>query len=188
MNTGQHTPIAALYPQLRNFFVDTLGVHTVTDVFMMDELAKEASRTTKDRGRIKSLMLSAAAMLNVESETSKFPHSLAILQQAEFLPCRSSTQTHQLLALDDPFFVVDNIEAANAFEGKLPFLDFTYEELNTLQILLRLLRLESRYLSKNLVFETHEEDSTLDVELTQQIRQCAYALSWYVMLTGPDSS
>lgn len=178
INIGQHTPIAALYPQLQPFFVDVLGVHTVTDVFLMDELAKEALHSAKNNDRLKSLMLSTAGMLNAKSEVSKFHGSLAVLQQAEFLPCRLPDETSEHLALDDAFFIVDNLEIADAFRGKLTFLDFTYEELNTLHTLLKLLQLESRYLSKNISFERDEGDSILDAGMTQQVQQCAYALSW----------
>ena len=144
----------------------------------MNELAKEAAKPVKNKTQIKSLMLSTAAMLNAESDVSKFPSSLAILQQANFLPSNSPNQTSELLALNDSFFIVDNLKVAQAFEGKLALLDFTYEELNTLHTLVRLLRLEDRYLSKNVALETDEGDCALDTGLTQQIQQCAYALSW----------
>lgn len=178
INTGYYTPIAALYPELENFFVNILGVPIVTDVFIMDELAKEASQPILDESRIRSLMLSAGDMLGFNSETSKFHSSIGILQQHAFMPCKSPTGKSEFLALDDTFLVVDNVEFAEAFEGKLQLLEFTYEELNSLHTLLRLLLLEDRYLSRNVTLETHEGNSTFHGGLTQQFQECAYAFSW----------
>ena len=81
-------------------------------------------------------------------------------------------------SLEETFFIVDNKYYAEKFSGKLILLDFTYEQLNFLHALFRILRLDDRYLTRNVRRETSAETSTVDNALTYHFRQCAYAISW----------
>jgi hypothetical protein len=174
---GNHVPIAAMYPKLKEFFVNVLGVSTVTDVFMMKQLAAAAAKPFKNADEIKRLMLSASELLNVNSQSSQFGPSMEILQQSKYLPCKSPSG-HTFRSLEETFFIVDNKFYAEKFSGQLVLLDFTYEQLNFLHELFRILRLDDRYLARHVRRETSAETSTVDDTLTHQFRQCAYAISW----------
>jgi hypothetical protein len=174
---GNHVPIAAMYPGLKDFFVNVLGVSTVTDVFMMKQLAAAADNPFKKVDEIKRLMLSASELLNVNSQSSQFGTSMEILQQSKYLPCKSPSG-HMFRSLKETFFIVDNKYYAEKFSGKLVMLDFTYEQLIFLHELFRILRLDDRYLARHVRRETSAETSTVDDTLTHQFRQCAYAISW----------
>jgi hypothetical protein len=174
---GNHVPIASMYPKLEEFFVNVLGVSTVTDVFMMEQLAAAATKPFKNADEIKRLMLSASELLDVNSQSSQFGTSMEILQQSKYLPCKSPSG-HMFRSLEETFFIVDNKYYAEKFSGKLVLLDFTYEQLIFLHELFRILRLDDRYLARHVRRETSAETSTVDNALTHQFRQCAYAISW----------
>jgi hypothetical protein len=174
---GDHVPIAAMYPESEEFFVNVLGVSTVTDVFMMKQLAAAAAKPFKNADEIKRLMLSASELLNVNSQSSQFGKNMEVLQQSRYLPCKSPSG-HTFRSLEETFFIVDNKYYAEKFSGKLVLLDFTYEQLIFLHELFRILRLDNRYLARHVRRETSAETSTVDNALTHQFRQCAYAISW----------
>ena len=174
---GNHVPIAAMYPELEEFFVNVLGVSTVTDVFMMKQLAAAAAKSIKNVDEIKRLMLSASELLDVNSQSSHFATSMETLQQSKYLPCKSPSG-HMFCSLKETFFIVDNKYYAEKFGGKLVLLDFTYEQLIFLHELFRILRIDHRYLTRHVRRETSAETSTVDNALTHQFRQCAYAISW----------
>jgi hypothetical protein len=174
---GNHVPIAAMYPELEEVFVKVLGVSTVTDVFMMKQLAAAAAKPVKNADDIKRLMLSASELLDFNSKSSQFGTSIEILKQSKYLPCKSPSG-HMFCLLEETFFIVDNKYYAEKFSSKLVLLDFTYEQLTSLHELFRILRLDNRYLARHVRRETSAETSAIDDALTYQFRQCAYAISW----------
>jgi hypothetical protein len=175
---GNHEPIAATYPELEEFFVNVLGVSTVTDVFMMKQLAAAAAKPFKNADEIKRLMLSASQLLDVNSQSSQFGTSMEILQRSKYLPCKSPSGHDMFRSPEETFFIVDNKYYTEKFSGKLILLDFTYEQLSFLHELFRILRLDDRYLARHVRRETSAETSTVDNALTHQFGQCAYAISW----------
>ncbi|KAF1811695.1 hypothetical protein P152DRAFT_418319 [Eremomyces bilateralis CBS 781.70] len=174
---GNHVPIAAMYPKLKEFFVNVLGVSTVTDVFMMKQLAAVAAKSFKNPDEIKRLMLSASELLDVSSQSSQFGTSIEILQQSKYLPCKSPSGQDMFRSMEETFFIADNKYYAEKFSGKLVMLDFAYEHLIFLHELFRILRLDDRYLARHVRRETSAETSTVDNALTREFRQCAYAIS-----------
>lgn len=175
---GNHVPIASMYPDLRDFFVAVLGVTTVTDVFMMNQLAAAAAKQNKNSDEIKKLMLSTSTLLNANTQTSKFERSIETLQRSKYLPCKSLAGDAQLCSAAESFFIVDNQYFGEIFEGKLVMLNCTYEELNCLHELFRILRLDDHYLARHVTQEPSAESSNADDALTEQFRKCAYAMSW----------
>jgi hypothetical protein len=174
---GNHVPIAVMYPKLEEFFVNVLGVSTVTDVFMMKQLAAAADKLFKDADEIKRLMLSASELLDVNSQSSQFGTSMETLQQSKYRPCKSPSG-YPFRSLEETFFIVDDKYYAEKFSDKLVLLDFTYEQLIFLHELFRILRLDDHYLARHVRRETSVDTSTVDNALTHQFRQCAYAISW----------
>lgn len=171
-------PIAGIYPDLEDFFVKILKVSTVTDAFMMKELAATASKPIKSAEVIKRLMSSTSKLLNINSDVSKFDKSIEILQQHKFLPCRACSGQTEFRSISEVFFIMDNQHYAEKFAGKLVVLDISYEELNSLHQLFRILRLDDRYVTRHVREETSALSSEVDDVLTEQFRQCVYAISW----------
>jgi hypothetical protein len=175
---GNHVPIAAIYPELKEFFINVLGVSAVTGVFMMKQLAAAAAKPSKNADEIRRLMLSTSGLLDVNSQSSQFGTSMETLRQSVYLPCKLPSGQDMFRSLEETFFIVDNKYYAEKFSGKLILLDFTYEQLILLHELFRILRLDDRYLARHVRRETSAETSTVDNALTYQFRQCAYAISW----------
>lgn len=178
IEVGGHLPIAGMYPDLKRFFVDTLGVSTITDVFMMRQLASVAGRREKDVGEIKSMMLSTSALLNIDTNISKFEKSIEILQQSSYLPCQQPGGQLKFCTPAETFYIVDNQYVAERFQERLKMLDFTYNEVNRLHELFRILSLDKNYLTKHVTSKTTAESTEINLVLTEQFRQCAYAISW----------
>jgi hypothetical protein len=166
-----------MYPELEEVFVKVLGVSTVTDVFMMKQLAAAAAKPLKNADEIKRLMLSTSELLDSNSKSSQFGSSMDTLKQSEYLPCKSPSG-HTFCSMEETFFIVDNKYYAENFSNRLVLLDFSYEKLSSLHELFRILRLDDHYLARHVRRETSAETSTIDNTLTYQFRQCAYAISW----------
>jgi hypothetical protein len=179
MDISNHVPIAAMYPDLRDFFVEILGVNTVTPVFMMKQLANAAKSRTKTIENIKSLMLAVSELLGVSTNASNFRSSMEILDECKYLPCRTTGGAGEFRSRSQAFFIVDNGDYANEFGDRLVMLDFTYEQLNSLHNLIQLLGLDDHYLARHVHHKTSADNSTEDDTLTAQFRKCAYAISWY---------
>ena len=171
-------PIASVYPELEDFFVNILGIRVVTDKIMMNQLAAKAGDASTSIDEIKSLMLWTSEMLSLDSESSQFVKSMDILRQSKFLPCRLPSGQSVFCSPDQTFFIVDNELYAHSFRRELILLDFAYEQLNSLHALFLLLRLDDRYLGRHVIDEITANTSTVDDALTDQFRQCAYAISW----------
>ncbi len=177
MDIGNHVPIAAIYPDLEEFFVKVLGVNTVTPVFMMQQLAKAAKNPAKTVQNIKRLMLAVSELLDVSSKKSDFRNSIEILDECRYLPCRTTAAgSVEFRSRSQAFFIVDNENYANEFGDQLITLDFTYEQLNSLQYLIQLLGLDDHYLARHVESETSPGVSTENDALTAQFQQCAYAV------------
>jgi hypothetical protein len=177
-----YTAIAAEYPKLKEFFVDVLGINTVTDVFLMKELAAAASRQSKDVENIKRLMLAASQKLDGRSPPDRYGNSLEILEANKFLPCTLPNGGMVFCTTEDAFFIVDNQSYGIKFQRKLLLLDFSYEQLNSLHELFCILRIDDRYLQRHVDLETVSETSSIHDGMTKDIRQCAYPISWFVLV------
>lgn len=177
MNAGGHTPIKEMYPDLQQFFVKLLDVSTVSDVFMMKQLAQTAKRTDKNPSELKKLMLETSRMLVANSATESFTESIEILQKSQFLPCRLPSGQLKCLAITEDFFIPDETMSAQAFRDQVCMLDVTYAELSSLHKLLSLLNVQHKYLSKNISSRVEKGVSLADERLTQWFRECAFAIS-----------
>ncbi|OAG34109.1 hypothetical protein AYO21_11750 [Fonsecaea monophora] len=178
IDIGNHVPIATMYPELQEFFVDTLGVSTVTSGFMMKQLAAAATRPQKDVNEIKKLMLSTSQSLSADNRLSEVEKSVDSLLQSQFLPCKTP-QTGDIIfrTTSETFFILDNQYYGEKFSGKIFMLDFTYEQLISLHELFRVLRLDDRYLTRHVGPKTSADGIESDILLTEQFRLCAYAIS-----------
>ncbi|KIX03638.1 uncharacterized protein Z518_07191 [Rhinocladiella mackenziei CBS 650.93] len=177
MDISNHVPIAATYSELQEFFIGVLGVQTVTPMFMMKQLAAAAKSNAKTVDNIKKLMLAASELLDMGSNGSQFRSSMEVLDECAYLPCRSIAGATEFRSKSQSFFIVDNETYANEFGDQLVMLDFTYEQVNSLHKLIRLLGLDDHYLARHVLLETSARVSTPSDTLMAQFHECAYPIS-----------
>lgn len=178
MDVSNHVPIAATYSELQQFFTGMLGVQTVTPSFMMKQLAAAAKTRTKTANNIKKLMLAVSELLDAGSNGSQFRTSMELLDECAYLPCVSTTGTTEFRSKSQSFFIDDNETYAEEFRGQLVMLDFTYEQVNSLHNLIRLLGLDDHYLARHVRLDTSAVNSTPSDARMVQFRECAYPISW----------
>lgn len=172
--------ISSLYPSLREFFVEFLGVQ-VPDLRMLVKELKKVSTSTRSVEKAKSLIW----QINSMEPSAK---DLASIQKSAIFPVKIGNDGAHLQSKEKDFVIVDREKLANAFRGPdvtgtLAILDFTnIEEVRKLQPFLVGMNVEERYMS-NMVneitsFAGHANDSIdHDDILTRHIRRRAYALA-----------
>ncbi len=178
MDISNHVPIAATYSDLQGFFVEVLGVQTVTPMFMMKQLAAAAKSNAKTADNVKNLMLAVSELLEPGDNGAQLRNSMEILDECAYLPCRSTAGTTEFRSRTQSFFIVDNETYANEFGDQLIMLDFTYEQVNSLHKLIQLLGLDDHYLTRHVQPETSARVSAPSDTFMAQFHECAYAISW----------
>jgi hypothetical protein len=178
VNLSGRVTINTSYPNLQTFFVGHLQVKTANVNMLIQELIALARLDVKNAGEFKSIMIAAGAMLGQEQNLEVLEPSLRELKKYKFLPVRSSAGVQSFEKTSASFFINDHERFGTAFQGKLDFLDFSYDELMSLHPLFQSLKLENRYLSGHIETETTVGTSIENQVLANEFRQRAYALSW----------
>jgi hypothetical protein len=129
------------YDELRDFFVDTLGVKTLTLRMVYDELCNVSPQRSVDE--IKNIIWSLNALLQTESDRLD-PEPL---RKAHIFPVRHPDGSVILLSADTEFAIVDRDHLAARFRDRIKLLDYTLEEVRRLKPFLQWANLEQRYLS-----------------------------------------
>ena len=179
VNVPGRPPIQSVYPRLKAFFVDRLGVETVRVELLVDQILRFSKRDIPDIGSIKENMRVLSMMLVTEDNLVGLTSSprWKRLQEARFFPVRNVDGEVQLASISDEFFVMDNKRFEDAFQGRLKMLDFSVEDLMTMDTIFRALSITSRYISGQVQTETIVEQSTPHDSLTQDLQRRSYALS-----------
>ena len=102
---------------------------------------------------------------------------------SKIFPVRKTNGTIELRERLARFSIIDRQPWADAFEGKLDFLDFSLKEVNTLEPFLSCMDLGG-YLSE-VVIEKSSFEGILpepSAQRTKALRRRAYALSRYVLI------
>ncbi|PYI03189.1 hypothetical protein BO78DRAFT_452009 [Aspergillus sclerotiicarbonarius CBS 121057] len=131
-----------LYEQLPGFFIDLLGVRTLT-LDMIHEKLVDQGRAQAAIGDIKDTIRLLNAYIQVAEVTSN-PKQI---RESKVLPVRYPNGTVGLISATIDFAIVDRKHLSDLFSGKAKLLDFRMNEIVQLQPFLRWLGLESRYLS-----------------------------------------
>lgn len=176
-----YVTIEDIYPNLRTFFVKKLKVRTMDTAMMLQELLKAAN--LQKVSEIKEIMCAVGSMLYSEEDLNKFKSSFRELKTCEFLPILNTNGGWSLEAPKRPteeFLIIDHERYGAAFKDKVRFLDFSHDELTSLHPLFKALDLESRYLSGLVETKTTVGKSKKSENLSNDLRQRAFAISWYV--------
>lgn len=137
------------YEDLRSFFVDTLGVQTLTLQIVYDDLIQthpQQPRTVED---IKKTIWSFNSLLQTEPDMRRQLDPEPLLEASVF-PVRYPGGGKRLVsAKDSEFAIVDREYLAGRFEGRIKFLDYDLGEVRRLQPFLEWCNLGYRYLSRS---------------------------------------
>ncbi|KAL3432645.1 hypothetical protein BDV09DRAFT_197516 [Aspergillus tetrazonus] len=148
---GTQFGISKVYPELENFFRYHLKVGTPTAATYIEQLRTFLSESPVDIVEIKSTL---DKMRSVELNLS----SREDLLNLRVFPVVMPGGSVKMLKLTETFFVADRIEHRSAFQGRVPFLDFSLREIRQLHRLLQFLGLQDRYTSTAVKERTVVED------------------------------
>lgn len=148
---GAQFGISKVYPELENFFRYHLKVSTPTAETYIEQLRTFLSESPVDIVEIKSTL---DKMRSVELNLSCREDLLNLRVFPVVMPGGSV----KVLKPTETFFVADRIEHRSAFQGRVPFLDFSLKEIRQLHRLLEFLGLQDRYTSTAVKERTVVED------------------------------
>lgn len=131
-----------LYPELRDFFVRGLGVRTMTVKMVYDKLVGPALSVEETKQTIETFN----SLLVNTADRSKLDVA-AVFDKAVF-PVRIPDAGVKLCRGKEGFALLDRQSLGDEFAGKAKFLDFSIDELRTLQPFIAWAGLGQRYLSK----------------------------------------
>ncbi|KAF2464794.1 uncharacterized protein BDR25DRAFT_380700 [Lindgomyces ingoldianus] len=168
--------LASTYEGHLNFFTrvlripkSSLAMHIVA---LTQKVLEQADKTTALQE-----MLNICA-LNPTSE------ALESLRNCECLPIKTQSGATEWHDCSTDFAIVDRREYGAMFEGKVRILDFSLEEVHSLQRFLFALGLGTRYISRLVEEKTYVQDNELDPQLTCDMRKKAYAIYRYAAHLG----
>lgn len=131
------------YEDLEDFFLEVLGVKTLTAQMAYDGL----KQTTPDApvARVKNTIESFSSLLRVEPNRHLDPGKLL---QAAFLPVRYPDGSVALRSTEVDFAIVDREYLGELFRGRVKLLDYSLEDVRRLTPFLQWAGLEHRHLSR----------------------------------------
>jgi len=171
--------VADAYPLKKTFFTTVLKVSEPTVEMYIDSLRSEA-KGFASAAQMKVTMALICGLGIGESDVSS-------LVEAEILSVKlangvgvfaSASAEHEYA----DFVIVENVIHRNAFEGKIPVLDFCLEEIRDIKPLLLALGLEEQFSSKRIEEITEVSGGSKDREMTRNLRIKSQAMVRYVIL------
>ncbi|OQE11913.1 hypothetical protein PENFLA_c069G02111 [Penicillium flavigenum] len=130
------------YEDLKDFFIDTLGVKTLTLQMVYDDLLETSANATIND--TKSKIWSLNALLEAEDYVNLDPKPLL---RRPIFPVVYPDGTKALRSGDIQFAITDREHLASRFRGKIKILDFTQEEVRQLKTFFEWTGLSYRYFS-----------------------------------------
>lgn len=131
------------YEDLKDFFIDTLGVKTLTLQMVYDDLLETSAHATLND--TKSKIWSLNALLDAEEDYVNLDPK-PLLKRPIF-PVVYSDGTKALRSEDTQFAITDREHLASRFRGKIKILDFSQEEVRQLKTFFEWASLSHRYFS-----------------------------------------
>lgn len=162
---GRQFGISSSYSSLQNFFVDRLSVQTPNVGTYVEQLTILAEEQPPNIEKIKT------AIENINYFNPEHT-DLDSIRGLDFLPVKSTTGETELSNIVNTFYIVDRKEYGDAFEGKVPILDFSLEDIRRLRCFLEALGLVDKYMSSAVVETTtvQQPASEPSVSLTREFR------------------
>jgi hypothetical protein len=142
------------YEHLKDFFVETLGVKSLTLQTIYDDLRQDG-RTDIDK--LREDLLTLSTFLQEEPEAAKKLETGPILR-ANIFPVRHANASPELRTAQADFAIGDRQYLTDHFKDQICLLDFKLEDIRPLGALIRWAGLEDRYLTRLV----HEKTSVFD--------------------------
>ncbi|KAJ5189913.1 hypothetical protein N7472_008927 [Penicillium cf. griseofulvum] len=160
------------YDELKEFFIDTLGVQTLTLQMAYDDLLEAGSEATMDD--IISKIWCLNALLSTD-ETYVDPKPLL---QKQIFPVLYPDGSKALRSTDTRFAIADREYLASRFRGKIKMLDFTQAEVRSLKVFFDWANLSHCYLSASVRELTSISGDTtpFNPSPTRDLKLKAYAM------------
>lgn len=142
--------IEDLYEELETFFVEILGVKSLTFQMVYDDLVQPDSGRTVDEAKsaISSLNSFLIAEEEEEEEQASPPYPKILLKSPVFPVLDQSGKVSLQSAADTDFAIVDREYLSVRFASRIKSLDFNLEETRILEPFLEWCGLGNRYLSQ----------------------------------------
>ncbi|KAJ3567402.1 hypothetical protein NPX13_g6776 [Xylaria arbuscula] len=163
------------WPAMKTFFVNVLGVSTLTLSMVYEELQRKGTSESVTISEMKQELWQFNSLLAVAEEK---PDASPILEGRVF-PVRSPDEKVTLLsAKDNDFAIVDRKALGLKFENSAKLLDFAFDEVHRLRHFLEWAGLDERRLSVRVseVTAPASNDGAVLEESERQIQPRAYAL------------
>ncbi|KAB8254531.1 hypothetical protein BDV32DRAFT_132200 [Aspergillus pseudonomiae] len=160
------------YEDLKDFFIDTLGVNTLTLEMVYDELLETGSESTIDE--TKSKIWSLNALLQTEGD---YANPDPLLERVVF-PVIYPDGTKGLTSAATEFAIPDREHLASQFRGRIKMLDYSLEEVRRLKSFFEWTNLTHRYLSASVKELTSFSGDTAQLISTprRDLRRKAHAI------------
>jgi hypothetical protein len=166
--------ISGQYEDLKDLFVGVLKVK-IPDLRLLVEELKRVAQSSPSIDDVKNLIWQINSFAPTDTALDK-------LRGSEIFPVKTANGSVVLRTRLKRFSIIDRQPWADAFQGKIDFLDFNLKEVRILEPLLSCLELRG-YLSEVVIEKSCfqgvvPEPST---QRTRHLRRRAYALSRYVL-------
>jgi len=160
------------YESLKKFFVDILGVNTLTAQMVCDELLKSDPNTNP--GDVKAMIWSLNSLLQSHPDDI----DPAPLLKARIFPTRHANDSVILSSAATDFAIGDREYLTTRFQPKARLLDYSLEEVHQLRPFFDWTHLGNRYLSaaSKEITSVSEETECPIAMLDRDLKRKAYAL------------
>nr|POE79410.1 heat shock protein 75 kda, mitochondrial [Quercus suber] len=179
------TILSRHYPDMSGFFKDKLGAKIMDTAMLLEELVHVCDSKATNKDEVKSLLREIASMLANEDPTDKVHALLGGLRDTRFLPLLDRTVADDghdaaFVTPKDSFYIGDEQRFSDAFKDTVDLLDFSAVETISFRPIFAALRLENRYISHRVHYQTSVEGQDVDDHLTDDLRRRCFEISWYV--------
>jgi hypothetical protein len=175
---SDYVELSPLYPDLEDFFVDSLGIQSATPAMLTKSLIEVAQSDNYEPDEISKRLLTLGTVAQMESLDKEFSDSLDLLRGVDFLPMKTARE-HYLIGIDGIFAISDHHRFGREFADQDILLDFTPDDISILDPIFQYLNLANRYLT-NAVTEVSKvgRDVEESASLSHHLQTKAYALYW----------
>jgi hypothetical protein len=147
---GSRAVLSDNYEEFEDFFVDFLGVQTLSAKIVYDELLNQTRLTTSvGLAHLKSQLKTLSSFIG-ERDIDPTIQPLSLLGEGvRIFPVRPlGSAAVKLVAYPTGFVIVDRVRLGSYFADKVDVLDFSLDEIRDLSPLFGWLGIESRLLSR----------------------------------------
>ncbi|KAL8345646.1 hypothetical protein RB601_005608 [Gaeumannomyces tritici] len=161
------------YEDLKDFFLEILGVKTLTAQMVYDDLKQTTPEASVER--VKNTIESFSSLLRAEPSSRLDPRELI---QAAFLPVRYPGGPVVLRSAEANFAIVDREYLGELFRDRIKLLDYSLEDVRRLTPFFRWAGLEHCYLSRcTREITSASSESTRPIKMpSRRLRSKAHAI------------